>query len=398
MRVIVIVLDGVGIGALPDAALYNDAGANTLVNCAQAAGGLYLPNLERLGLGNIAQIQGVKKVPHALAAFGKMAEASVGKDTITGHWEIAGLKLTQSFPLYPDGFPPQIIEAFTQAVGKKGVLWNKTASGTDIIRDWGEEHFKTGLPIVYTSADSVFQIAAHIEVTPLDELYAMCRAARNILTGEYRIGRVIARPFGGFPGAFERVPGRMDFAVPPPEPTLLDKLQAAGHVTVGIGKIGDIFANTGLTQIIHTNDNREGIEQTLAALDGFSADFIFTNLVDLDTLYGHRNDVAGFAQALSDFDQGLGRILAALEREDILVITADHGCDPTTPGTDHTREHVPLLVFGGMIIGGVNLGTRQTYSDLGQTIAEAFKIDKLPNGESFWPQISKGYQGVQSWF
>jgi len=398
MRIIILVLDGVGVGALPDAADYGDAGSNSLRHCAQAVGGLSLPNLERLGLGHIGNFPGIKQVSHPLANFGKMAEASAGKDTSSGHWELAGLIQTISFPTYPQGFPPQVIEPFLKAIGKQGVLCNRPASGTDIIQELGEEHLKSGWPIVYTSADSVFQLAAHERVTPLEELYAMCRAARKILVGEHRVGRVIARPFGGEPGNIDRIPGRKDFSVPPPAPTLLDKLQGAGYQTVGIGKIGDIFAGSGLSKIIHTGSNAEGIEQTIKALGkDLGTDLIMTNLVDFDTLYGHRNDAAGYAQALLEFDKKLPQILGAMLLEDILIITADHGCDPTTPGTDHSREYVPLLVFGGLLVGGVDLGVRNSFADLGQTIAEALNIDKLPNGTSFWKQISKACQGIASY-
>ncbi len=396
MRIVIIVLDGVGIGALPDAGKYGDAGANTLRHCAEAVGGLSLPNLERLGLGNLGKFKGIKQVPHSLASFAKMAEKSAGKDTVSGHWEISGLVQSAPFPTYPNGFPPEIIKAFTRAIGKKGVLWNKTASGTDLIKELGDKHLKTGWPIVYTSADSVFQIAAHQEVAPLAELYAMCKTAREIMTGRHRVARVIARPFGGPPGNFERVPGRQDFSVPPPQATLLNKMQDAGLITVGIGKIGDIFSGSGLDKIIHTFGNAEGIAQTAATLEHLEPDLVFTNLVDFDTLYGHRNDPQGFAQALIEFDKKLPEIMEAMLLEDILVITADHGCDPTGPGTDHTREYVPLLIFGGLLIGGIDLGTRTSFADLGQTIAEAHGLRPLPHGTSFWKQISKEAQGIAS--
>ena len=389
MRIIVLILDGVGVGALPDAADYGDAGADTLRHCAERAPDLRLPTLEKLGLGCIGDFPGIAPAQRPLACFAKMAEASAGKDTMTGHWELTGLVQKTPFPLYPEGFPPQVIDAFCRAVGKQGVLGNKAASGTEIIRELAREHLQTGWPIVYTSADSVFQIAVHERVNSLQELYSMCRAARRILVGEHRVGRVIARPFGGEIGDIHRIPGRQDFPVPPPGPTLLNRLQESGYQTIGIGKIGDIFAGSGLSGVVHTNGNTEGIAQTLKALEKLEQGLIMTNLVDFDTLYGHRNDVEGFARALVEFDTMLRKILDAMGSRDILIISADHGCDPTTPGSDHSREYVPLLLFGAPVRTGVNLGVRSTFADLGQTIAAIMAVEPVPCGISFHSQISK---------
>ncbi|MGE5553180.1 MAG: phosphopentomutase [Betaproteobacteria bacterium] len=386
-RAILIVLDSVGAGALPDAADYGDEGANTLGNLSRAVGGLSLPNLGRLGLGNILPLAGVAPQAHPDAAFGRMAEASAGKDTTTGHWEIAGIILHQPFPVYPDGFPAEVIEAFERAVGRK-VLGNKAASGTEIIKELGEEHLRTGQPIVYTSADSVFQVAAHESVIPVEELYRMCDAARRILVAPHAVGRVIARPFAGPPGAFQRTPRRRDFALPPPDKTLLDRLSAAGIPVTGIGKIEDIFAGRGLTTAIHTANNREGMEATRRWLE-HGEGLLFTNLVDYDMVYGHRNDVLGYAEALGAFDDFLPELLGAMREGDLLLITADHGCDPTTPGTDHTREYVPLLAVGPRVKGGVDLGTRSTFADAGATVAEWLNSPALPVGKSFVLEIRK---------
>lgn len=389
MRAAVIVLDSVGVGALPDAAAYGDAGTNTLGNVARAVGGLSLPHLERLGLGNILSLAGVPPCRRPLAFYGKMAEASAGKDTTTGHWELMGLVLREPFPTYPAGFPPEVINAFQAAIGRP-VLGNKPASGTEIIAELGAEHLRTGYPIVYTSADSVFQIAAHEEVIPPEELYRYCRLARQLLTGKHAVGRVIARPFRGEPGAFFRTPRRRDFALPPPRPTLLDRLQEAGKEVIGIGKIEDIFAGRGLTEVRHTTGNQAGIRETVGALRRASCGLVLTNLVDYDMLYGHRNDVIGYARALAEFDAALPEIMGAVRGRDLLVITADHGCDPTTPGTDHTREYVPLLVYRPHHPGGRSLGTRSTFADLAATLAEMFGLPAPEAGTSFWGEINHG--------
>jgi phosphopentomutase len=387
-RVVLIVLDSVGVGALPDAATYGDEGANTLGNLARVTGGLSLPNLGRLGLGNILPLPGVPPEVHPAGAYGRMAQASPGKDTTTGHWELAGVILRQPFPTYPDGFPAPVIEAFEGAIGRK-VLGNLAVSGTEIIQRLGEEHLRTGRPIVYTSADSVFQVAAHEDVVPLEELFWMCKVARRILVGPHGVARVIARPFAGPPGAFQRTPRRRDFSLPPPEPTLLDQLTQAGIPVTGIGKIEDLFAGRGLREAIHTAGNREGMEATrrwLARGEGL----LFTNLVDYDMLYGHRNDVRGYAAALTDFDEFLPQLVKRLREGDLLLLTADHGCDPTTPGTDHTREYVPLLAAGPRVKGGVGLGTRSTFADVGATAAEWLGGPPLPAGKSFAREITEG--------
>jgi phosphopentomutase len=384
-RLTLIVLDSVGIGELPDAERYGDRGSNTLANTARAVGGLNLPNLGRLGLGNILAIEGVPPVKQPLAAYGRMAEASAGKDTTTGHWEIAGLLLERPFPVYPHGFPPEIIEPFEKRIGRP-VLGNRAASGTAIIEELGEEHIRTGYPIVYTSADSVFQIAAHEEVIPVDELYRMCRVARELLTGPHAVGRVIARPFVGTPGAFKRTDRRRDFSLPPPAPTVLDLLTQNGYPVLAVGKIEDIFAGRGITEAIHTKDNMDGVDRTIACMRRLERGLIFTNLVDFDMLYGHRNNPRGYAAALEAFDRRLPEILSAVRADEVLIITADHGCDPTTSSTDHSREYVPLLVYGPLVEPGVNLGTRSTFSDVAASVAEFFGLS-YPRGTSFVREV-----------
>jgi phosphopentomutase len=380
-KAILLVLDGVGIGELPDAADYGDEGSNTLVNMAKAVGGLNLPNLQRMGLGNIEQIEGIPPAEKPIACYGKMREVSAGKDTTTGHWEIAGIIREKPFPTYPNGFPPEIIEAFEKAIGRK-VLGNKPASGTAIIEELGEEHLRTGYPIVYTSADSVFQIAAHEEIVPVEQLYEWCRIAREILRGEHEVARVIARPFIGTPGNFKRTPRRRDFSVPPPYPTLLDALTEAGLKVVTVGKVDDIFAGRGVTFAVHTSDNRDGMQQveTLTAQGDF--DFLWCTLVDFDTVYGHRNNPQGFAQALREFDEWLGNFLPKLREGDLLIITADHGNDPTTPSTDHSREYVPLLIWTPSLREGKPLGVRQTFADVAATIADWLKVEWHGAGKS----------------
>ncbi len=380
--VIIIVLDGAGIGEMPDAAEYGDRGSNTIVNTARAVGGLRLPHMEALGLGNLADIPGVRPAPDCKAAYGVMLEESRGKDTTTGHWEMMGIVTERPFPTYPHGFPPQVIEAFERAIGR-GVLGNYPASGTVIIEQLGGEHMRTGKPIVYTSADSVFQIAAHEEVIPVEELYEICRKAREILTGEHNVARVIARPFIGKPGDFRRTERRKDFSLPPPRPTALDALKDAGFEVFGIGKIEDIFAGQGLTQAVHIADNLDGIERTIEAIRSVERGLVFTNLVDFDMVYGHRNDAQGFAHGLEEFDAHLPTIQAALRPDDLLVITADHGVDPTTPSTDHSREKVPLLVWSQGFGRCVGLGERRSFADLAATLMDLFGLDPWPVGESF---------------
>jgi len=387
-RVIIIVLDSVGIGALPDADIFGDEGCNTLVHTARAVGGLRLPNLQSLGLGNIASIEGVSEIAHPQGAYGKMAERSGGKDTTSGHWEMMGLVQQQAFPTYPNGFPAEVIEEFENKIGRK-TLGNTVASGTVIIEELGREHMDTGYPIVYTSADSVFQIAAHEEVIPLDELYGMCIIAREMLTGKHRVGRVIARPFIGQPGSFTRTAHRHDYSLEPGN-NIMDCIIEAGQQVIAIGKIADIFAGHGVSVSYPTASNREGMERLEKALATAGPGLIYANLVDFDQSFGHRNDPDGYARALEEFDQGLSRIIERLRPEDCLMITADHGCDPTMPGTDHTREYVPFLAYGPQLKAGVDLGTRTSFADIGATLADYLGIDPhgLP-GESFLKLIKE---------
>ncbi|MBI5892369.1 MAG: phosphopentomutase [Deltaproteobacteria bacterium] len=384
-RVIIIVLDSLGIGELPDANEYGDAGSNTLGNIAKTVKGFNLPNLEMMGIGNINGIEGLKKAKNPIASYAKMTEASKGKDTATGHWEMAGIILDKPFPTYPNGFPEEIMKRFKMATGMD-YLGNIPASGTEIIIKLGQEHIKTKKPIVYTSQDSVFQIAAHKDIIPIDKLYEICKITRKILD-DYDICRVIARPFEGAPGAFKRTEQRKDFSIAPTEETILDKLKARGFPVIGIGKIGDIYGHRGLTQEIHTKNNADSVDKTLDAMKQIDTGLLFTNLVDFDMLYGHRNDASGYARALQDFDVRLPQIMGLLKDDDMLIITADHGCDPTTPSTDHSREYAPLLVYGKKLKTGINLGTRKTFADIGQTIADIFKIEKMQNGESFLKEL-----------
>jgi len=386
-RVIILILDSVGIGELPDAAKYGDEGSNTLVNTAESVGGINLPNLEKLGLGNITGIKGVSKAEQPLAAYGKLAERSAGKDTTTGHWELMGLYLSEPFPTYPDGFPDEIIRRFEDKINRE-VLGNKPASGTEIIKELGEEHIKTGNPIVYTSADSVFQIAAHKNTIPLDELYEMCKIARKILKDKHRVGRVIARPFIGEPGNFQRTAERKDFSVEPPGKTVLEYAFDNGLEVIAIGKIAELFGFRGISEAIHTENNMDGIDQTIKAMQKKKSGIIFTNLVDFDMLWGHRNDPEGYGKGLETVDERLPDILKLLKADDVLIITADHGCDPTTTSTDHSREYVPLLVYGDRI-KPVNLGTRETFADVGKTISDLLGFDAPVEGISFASKILK---------
>ncbi|HHT69479.1 MAG TPA: phosphopentomutase [Firmicutes bacterium] len=387
-RVVIVVLDSVGVGALPDAHLYGDEGSNTLAHVAKAMGGLHMPNAGKLGLGNIISIQGVPSEEEPTGAWGKMAEVSKGKDTTTGHWEIAGIKLEAPFPTYPDGFPPDVIEAFETMIGRK-TLGNYPASGTAIIEELGEEHMKTGFPIVYTSADSVFQIAAHEDIVPLEQLYEWCEKARAMLEGEHAVGRVIARPFVGEVGSFQRTPHRHDYSLPPLQPTVLDALLERGIPVYGIGKISDIFAGQGITESFPTKSNAAGISQVVELLEVKQEScLIFANLVDFDMLWGHRNDAAGYAKGLEEFDARLPEILDGLNRDDLLLIIADHGCDPTVPGTDHTREYVPLLVAGHDVIA-VDLGIRNSFADVAKTVADFFEVEFDTIGVSFLQDVRR---------
>ncbi|HEY7292293.1 MAG TPA: phosphopentomutase [Vicinamibacterales bacterium] len=384
-RAVVIVLDSVGIGELPDAASYGDQGSNTLGNIA-AAVGLQVPTLRALGLDRVAAIGGAAPSVAPRAALGRMAERSAGKDSVTGHWEMMGIVLERPFPTFPDGFPSTIIDAFSGRAGRK-VLGNKAASGTAIIDELGPEHLRTGALIVYTSADSVFQIAAHEAVVPVAELYRDCEAAYAIVCDGLGLGRVIARPFVGEPGSFVRTSNRRDFALRPPQETLLDRLKAASLPVVAIGKIEDLFAGRGMTRAIHTSSDADGMDRLEQELTTIDRGLIFTNLVDFDTQYGHRNDVAGYARNLEAFDARLARLLPQLRADDLLVVTADHGNDPTTPSTDHAREYVPLIVTGARVRTG-DLGTRATFADLGQTLADVFGVGPLAHGTSFLRQIT----------
>ena len=387
-KILLIILDGVGVGALPDAGLYGDEGTNTLGNVAEKVGGLDLPNLERLGLGNIAPIKGVAPEAEPLANYARMAEASPGKDSTSGHWELAGLILDKPFPLYPDGFPGEVIEAFEEASGRQ-VIGNRAASGTEIIKELGAEHVRTGRLIVYTSADSVFQIAAHVDVVPLEELYTISEAARKLLKGKHAVGRVIARPFTGSSGNYTRTPDRRDFSLSPPRRTLLDELTGKGLETVSIGKVDYLFAGRGFTSNVHTRSNAEVIERIIEYTGKDLTGLVFANLVDFDMLWGHRNDIAGFERGLREFDAAVPEITAGLRDRDMLIITADHGTDPTTASTDHSREYVPLLVWGRRLTCGVDLGVRETFADVGATVAEVFGVE-VEAGRSFLGELESG--------
>ena len=372
-RVILIVLDGVGVGALPDADRYGDAAAATLPHVAEAVGSLNLPNLERLGLGRIVPLAGVAADLPPAGCWGKMAEISAGKDSVTGHWELTGVVLDQPFATFPNGFPAAIIRAFREQSGLDP-LGNIAASGTEIIRDLGEEHLRSGRPIVYTSSDSVFQIAAHEAIIPPEQLYKLCRLA-ELIVRPYRVCRVIARPFVGSDRSnFKRTAGRHDFPQAPIAPTLLDRLQEEQIPTAGVGKIPDLFAGRGLSHCLPTRNNDHGMATTLEVMEKINFGLIMTNLVDFDMLYGHRLDAVGFARALTEFDAWLPKLFQQLTAADLLIVTADHGCDPTTPGTDHSREYVPLLVWSSMLQGGVDLGVRSSFADVGATIAESFNL------------------------
>ncbi len=385
-RIFLIVLDSVGIGEMPDAAQYGDEGSNTLAAAAKSRF-FKMPNMSRLGLFNIDGVNCRPKEPHPAGAFARMAEASCGKDTTTGHWEIAGLRSDRPMPTFPHGFPPEVISEFERRTGRR-VLCNRPYSGTEVIRDYGREHLKTGALIVYTSADSVFQIAAHEKVVPVEELYRYCRIARAMLTGKYAVGRVIARPFVGEYPDFVRTSERHDFSLTPPGTTMLDQLSEAGKDVIAVGKINDIFAGKGVTEAVRTRNNAEGIRRTVELTGRRFDGLCFVNLVDFDMLYGHRNDVDGYAKALTEFDGALPEILKGLGAGDVLMITADHGCDPSTPSTDHSREYTPFLMYGGPVRAGVNAGTRPTFSDIGATVLEYFGIPQKIEGTSLLGPVS----------
>ena len=383
-RLFLIVLDSVGIGEAPDAALFGDEGSNTVRAAVEA--GADLPNLKKLGLFNIDGMDWTTGEQAPAGAFGRMQEASMGKDTTIGHWEIAGVVSPKPLPTFPDGFPPEIIEKFEQLTGRK-VICNKPYSGTQLLLDYGREHVETGALMVYTSADSVFQVAAHEEVVPVEELYRYCEMARELLIGDYAVGRVIARPFIGEYPNYTRTSRRHDFSLKPPRPTMLDAIRDAGLDSIAVGKISDIFAGSGVTEIIRTANNAEGIARTLELLRRDFHGICFVNLVDFDMVYGHRNNAPGYAEALMEFDRALPEICAGLKKEDLLMITADHGCDPSTPSTDHSREYTPLVAWSPSVFPGTNLGTHSTFADIGATAVDFFGLENHTDGSSFLPEI-----------
>lgn len=385
-RVILIVLDSVGVGELPDAAEYGDSGSNTLCNISREMGGLRIGNMINLGMGNIDGLRYLEKTGHPTGCFGKLAEKSKGKDTVTGHWEISGIILEKPLRTFPEGFPEDIIKEFEEKAGTR-VLGNVVASGTEIIKQLGEEHRRTGYPIVYTSADSVFQIAADEEVIPLENLYKMCEVARGMFVGDRTIGRIIARPFIVRDGEYIRTSNRKDYAMDPPAMTMLDYLKDSGFEVAAVGKIEDIFNKKGITRAVHIKNNNDGVDKTLEYMRTAGNGLIFTNLVDFDMLYGHRNNVVGYAQALEEFDSRLPEILSEMREDDVLIITADHGCDPVSKSTDHSREYIPLLVYGKGIRKGVNLGTRECFCDIGKTILDFFGVENQINGKSFSEEV-----------
>lgn len=387
-RAIWIVLDSVGMGAMPDSGNYGDHDVNTLAHVYRSAGKLNLEHMISYGLGNIEGMEALPKAAAPKGAFARLGELSNGKDTTTGHWEMVGVLTEVPFPTYPNGFPKDVMDAFEQAIGTK-TLGNCTASGTAIIEELGEEHVKTGYPIIYTSADSVFQIAAHEGVIPLERLYEMCEIARKILSGKHEVARVIARPFEGEVGHFTRTSNRRDYAICPPMPNLLTLCEEAHVPVIAVGKIEDIFNKQGVSEAIHTKDNADGIKVTLECMDKHKEGLIFTNLVDFDMKWGHRRDAENYGKGLEAFDKALPEIISQMTKEDILFITADHGCDPTAPGTDHTREYVPLLVIGDSVKEGVDLKTRKSFADIGQTVSEYLGLPSLPIGESFLSAIQK---------
>lgn len=386
-RVILVVMDSVGIGELPDANVYGDTGSNTLGNIAAQVKDFSLENLEALGIGNIDGASGLKAAAAPKGCYGKALELSPGKDTTTGHWEMSGIKLEQAFPTFPQGFPQELINEFEKAIGTK-TLGNEVASGTEIIARLGDRHVETGYPIVYTSADSVFQIAAHEEVIPLERQYEICETARGLLKGKYAVGRVIARPFLGTSGSYKRTANRRDFSLKPTKKNMLDIIKENGLSVQAVGKIEDIFAGVGMTEAVHTKGNMDGVDKTLEYMASGKPGLIFTNLVDFDMVYGHRNDVDGYANALKEFDTRLPEIMAAMKDEDVLIITADHGCDPTTSSTDHSREYIPVLVYGKQLNAGVNLGIRRGFGDIGATVLDLLGLAAEIDGTSFKGEIT----------
>ena len=388
-RAILVVLDSVGVGELKDAKLYGDEGSHTLDHVYEKCKGLNINELEKLGIGNIEGVNGPKKYDKAMGAFGRCEEASKGKDTVTGHWEISGVILEEPLNTYPNGFSEEIINEFKKRAKVEGILGNIVASGTQIIEDLGEEHVKTGYPIIYTSADSVFQIAAHEDVISVERLYEMCEIARNMLVDKWAVGRVIARPFIGEAPNFKRTSNRRDYALDPFNKTMLEYLKDANYEVAAVGKIEDIYNGKGVTSAVHTKSNMDGVDKTLEYMDTVKEGLIFTNLVDFDMMYGHRNDPEGYGKALEDFDNRLQEIYSKMGEEDILIITADHGCDPTTSSTDHSREHIPVLVYGKNVKPGVNIGTRETFADIGKTILDFFNVQNELVGKSFLNDIIK---------
>ncbi len=379
-RVIWVVLDSVGMGEMPDAARFGDMGCNTIAHVNEKCGGLHIPNMIKLGYGNIDGMSGILRCDSPIGCYARLGEISNGKDTTTGHWEMVGIETKKAFPVYPDGFPDEIINEFIKECNLPGILGNKPASGTEIIKELGSIHMKTGKPIVYTSADSVFQIAAHEEVIPPDRLYELCKKARSILDGEHKVARVIARPFVGTEGNFVRTSNRRDFSIKPDSNNLLVKIDEKGINVVGIGKIEDIFCGCGINKAFHTKDNMDGVDVTLRCMDEFANGLIFTNLVEFDSKWGHRNDYAGYGRGLEEWDARIPEIIGRMTEQDLLIITADHGCDPTTAGTDHTREYVPLLMYGKGIRKNVNLRTMDSFAVIGQTVASIFKVAPLSIG------------------
>lgn len=387
-RVVLIVMDSVGIGQLPDAKQFGDDGVNTLGNIIKAHDDIQIPNLTKLGVGNIDGFEQVKEIDSPVGAFGKCAEVSQGKDTTTGHWEMVGLRVDEPFKTFPEGFPKDVIEEFESKTGRK-VIGNKPASGTAILDELAEQHMKTGEVIVYTSADSVFQIAAHEEIVPLDELYKMCKIAREIMMGDNALARIIARPFVGQPGNYTRTANRRDFSLDPSGNTILDNIKESGQDVIAVGKIEDIFNGKGITEAVHTKSNMDGVDQTIEYMKKDNKGFIFTNLVDFDSKYGHRRNVKGYKEAIEEFDSRIPEVIDNLKDEDILILTADHGNDPTYKGTDHTREYIPVLVYGKNVKNGVNIGIRETFSDIGATVADILGAKLPSNGESFKNLILK---------
>ncbi|CEQ31374.1 phosphopentomutase [[Clostridium] sordellii] len=387
-RVIWMVIDSVGIGALPDSEKFGDVNVNTLGNIVKAYKDIQLPNMIKLGLSNIDGIDSLDSIDNPIGSFGRASEVSKGKDTTTGHWEMTGVLVETPFKTYENGFPKEIINEFERKTNRK-VIGNKPASGTAILDELGEQQMKTGEVIVYTSADSVFQIAAHEEIIPLEELYKMCEIAREIMMGENAVARIIARPFVGKPGAFERTSNRRDYSLSPFEDTVLDTIKKSNLDVIGVGKIEDIFNKQGITEAIHTKDNMDGVDQTINYMKKENKGLIFTNLVDFDSKYGHRRDVEGYKKALEEFDARIPEIIDNMKDDDILIINADHGNDPTYKGTDHTREYIPVLVYGKNINKGYNLGTRKSFADIGATVADILNVDLPKHGESFKSEIMK---------